>query len=155
MKQAYEQAELAYAADEVPVGAVVVMADEIIGRGSNLVIRESDPTAHAEISALRNAAGRQKNYRLCGSELYVTLEPCLMCYAAMVHSRVDRLYFSAFDKKTGVYSTGSYDKLPRVFNHTVQVEQGLLQEDSSRLLKKFFKERRGAGAVERDGLENR
>ncbi len=155
MKQALGQAELANRHNEVPVGAVVVRDNDIIGTGYNRVIKESDPSAHAEISALRKAGKKTKNYRLCGSDIYVTLEPCLMCYSAMVHARVKTLYFGAFDKKTGVYSSGAFDRMPVIFNHNIQVEPGLLQEESSRLLKTFFKERRGAGAVERDGLENR
>lgn len=155
MQQAIEQAELAYQYDEVPVGAVVVLNDEIIGMGCNRVIKESDPSAHAEIAALRNAGKKIKNYRLLNTEMYVTLEPCLMCYAALVHARVKSLYFGAFDEKTGVYSSGAYDRMPGIFNHNIRVEPGVLREESSRLLKKFFKERRGAGVAERDGLENR
>ena len=155
MKQAIEQAELADRSDEVPVGAVVVRDNDIIGTGYNRVIKESDPSAHAEISALRKAGQKTQNYRLTGSDIYVTLEPCLMCYSAMVHARIKTLYFGAFDEKTGVYSSGAFDRLPGIFNHNIQVEPGLLQEESSRLLRTFFKERRGAGAVERDGLENR
>ncbi|MCK4764474.1 MAG: tRNA adenosine(34) deaminase TadA [Candidatus Aminicenantes bacterium] len=155
MKKAVEQAERAYENDEVPVGAVVVLDNEVIGSAGNSVIKESDPCAHAEIAALRAAAKKLKNYRLTGSDIYVTLEPCLMCYSALVHARVKTLYFGAFDKKTGVYSSGAFDRLPPVFNHDIGVEPGVLQEESSRILKKFFKERRGAGAVERDGLENR
>ncbi len=155
MKKAYEQAELAYANQEVPVGAVIVLDDEIIGRGYNSAIKESDPSAHAEIAALRGAGKKVENYRLFNTEIYVTLEPCLMCYAALVHARVKSLYFAAFDDKTGVYSSGVFDKITNVFNHNVFVEGGIMQEQSSRLLLKFFQERRGARAVERDGLENR
>lgn len=155
MKLAIEQAELAYRSDEVPVGAVIVLDDEIVGEGYNRVIRESDPTAHAEITALRSAGKKMKNYRLLNTEVYVTLEPCVMCYSALVQARVKALYFGAFDEKTGVYSTGAYDRMPGIFNHDIEVEPGVLQEESSGMLKHFFKERRGAGAVERDGLENR
>ena len=155
MNQAIKQAKLAYKYREVPVGAVVVLNKKIIGRGYNSVIKKRDPSAHAEIAALRNAGKKIKNYRLLNSEVYVTLEPCLMCYSALVHDRVKTLYFSAFDEKTGVYSSGALDRIPAVFNHNIAVETGILQEESSRILKKFFKERRGAGAAERDGLENR
>ncbi len=156
MKKAIEQAKEAARHEEVPVGAVLVLDDKIIGSGWNRVIADADPTAHAEITALRKAGKKLKNYRLTGCDLFVTLEPCLMCYSALVQARVKSLYFAAADEKTGVFSTGAYDRLPRFFfNHHIDVEAGLLQGESSRLLKEFFQERRGAGAVERDGLENR
>ena len=155
MKLAIKQAKLAYRSNEVPVGAIVVLNDEIVGKGYNRVIKESDPTAHAEITALRSAAKKMKNYRLLNTEVYVTLEPCVMCYSALVHARVKTLYFGAFDEKTGVYSSGAYDRMPGIFNHDIRVEAGVLQEESSGMLKNFFKARRGAGVVERDGLENR
>ncbi|MCI0471638.1 MAG: tRNA adenosine(34) deaminase TadA [Candidatus Aminicenantes bacterium] len=155
MKQAIKQAELAYRNDEVPVGAVIVKDNSVIGKGYNRVIRTSDPSAHAEITALRAASKKMNNYRLVDTDIYVTLEPCLMCFSALVHARIKTLYFGAFDEKTGIYSSGAYDRLPAVFNHNISVEPGVLQEGCSRLLKKFFEARRGAGAVERDGLENR
>ena len=155
MKLAIAQAEQAYRDDEVPVGAVIVLNDEVIGMGYNQVIKESDPSAHAEITALRSAGKKIKNYRLLDTEIYVTLEPCLMCYSALVQARVKRIYFGAFDEKTGIYSSGAYDRMPGIFNHHISVEPGLFREEAERLLKKFFSERRGAGAVERDGLENR
>lgn len=155
MKQAIKQAKLAYKNGEVPVGAVIVKDNEVIGKGYNRVIEKSDPSAHAEITALRAAGKKINNYRLVDTEIYVTLEPCLMCFSTLVHARVKALYFAAFDEKTGVYSSGAYDRLPAVFNHNICVEPGVLQDECSHLLKKFFEERRGAGAVERDGLENR
>jgi tRNA(adenine34) deaminase len=155
MKLAIEQAELAYRYDEVPVGAVVVLDDEIIGKGYNRVIKDSDPSAHAEIAALRSAGKKINNYRLLNTDVYVTLEPCVMCYSALVQARIKTLYFGAFDEKTGVYSSGAYDRMPGIFNHDIEVEPGVLQEETSGMLKNFFKKRRGAGAVERDGLENR
>lgn len=155
MKKALEQAQLAYSDEEVPVGAVVVLDDEVVGQGCNAMIKNCDPSAHAEIAALRSAGSRVKNYRLTGCEVFVTLEPCLMCYSALVQARISKLYFAAFDDKAGIYSTGAFDRMPAVFNHSIRVEPGIMQEESTRLLKRFFLERRGAGAVERDGLENR
>lgn len=155
MRQALQQAAAAQEIGEVPVGAVVVHDDRVVGRGHNAVIKSADPTAHAEIVALRRAGKRAKNYRLPDMEVYVTLEPCLMCYTALVQARVKKLYFAADDGKTGVFSTGAFDGIQHIFNHRVEVEPGILREESSRLLNDFFRVRRGAGAVERGGLENR
>jgi tRNA(adenine34) deaminase len=155
MEKAVELAELAYKEEEVPVGAVVVLNNEIIGRGYNSVIKNSDPTAHAEIIALREAGKAVKNYRILDTEIYVTLEPCLMCYAAMVNARVKNLYFGAFDQKTGIFSTGTFDLIKNIFNHTIEVKSGIIEDKAAELLQSFFRARRGAGAVERDGLENR
>jgi tRNA(adenine34) deaminase len=155
MNQALDLAKQAYKDNEVPVGAVIVKNDKIIGRGYNSVIKNSDPSSHAEIVALREAGKQTTNYRILDSELYVTLETCLMCYSAMVNARIKKLYFGAFDFKTGVFSTKKFDQIQDIFNHKIDLETGLLQEESSDLLKNFFKERRDAGAVERDGLENR
>lgn len=155
MEKAYEQAELAFKEEEVPVGAVVVLDNEIIGRGYNSVIKNSDPTAHAEIIAIRQAGKLVKNYRILDTDIYVTLEPCLMCYAAMVNARVKNLFFGAFDSKSGIFSTGKFDLIKNIFNHTIEVKSGIIGDKSAQLLQEFFKVRRGAGAVERDGLENR
>ena len=155
MKQAFALAELAYREQEVPVGAVVVLDNEIIGKGCNSVIKESDPTAHAEIMALREAGKEIKNYRILNADIYVTLEPCVMCYAAMVQARVGNLYFGAFDNKAGIFSTGKFALIKDIFNHTITVKSGIMLEDTSKLLQDFFRERRGAGVVERGGLENR
>ncbi len=155
MEQAYAQAEMAYAAGEVPVGAVVVKNDEIIGTGYNRVISISDPTAHAEVVALRAAGQRVQNYRIVDADLYVTLEPCIMCYAALVHARIRNLYYGADDFKGGIFSTEKFFLIKNVFNHTITTKSGIIGGKSSELLKAFFRERRGAGAVERDGLENR
>ena len=140
---------------EVPVGAVLVKADRVIARGANAMISRSDPTAHAEIRALRSGARCLGNYRTLGCELFVTLEPCLMCYSAMVQARIKKLYYGAADPKAGVFTTGALAKIGSVFNHRFEVEAGLLGESCSALIKDFFRARRGAGAVERDGLENR
>ena len=155
MSQALELARLAYQKQEVPVGAVVVMGNEIIGTGYNSMIKDSDPTAHAEIAALRAAGARMRNYRLLDADIYVTLEPCLMCYTAMVQARVKNLFFGAFDAKTGIFSTGAFAKVKMIFNHTITVKSGIIGEASTKILQDFFQERRGAGVVERGGLENR
>ena len=158
MKKALEMAELAYQQQEVPVGALVVLDNEIIGAGYNSVIKNCDPTAHAEIVALRAAAEKTGNYRVLGADVYVTLEPCLMCCAAMVHARVNNLFFGALDAKTGIFSTGAFEQIKSIFNHTIAVKSGIMLEASSKLLQEFFqkrRERRGAGVVERGGLENR
>lgn len=155
MQKALVNAEEAYRMNEVPVGAVVVFENEIIAEGYNSVISKSDPTAHAEIIALRAAGKKIGNYRILEADLFVTLEPCLMCYSAMVHARIRRLIYGAIDKKTGYFSTGSFELVGDIFNHKIERIPGLLATESSDLLKKFFKERRDAGAAERGGLENR
>ena len=128
--------------EEVPVGAVLVLDGAIIGEGWNRNIGTHDPTAHAEIAALRDAGQRAGNHRLPGSTLYVTLEPCLMCAGAIVHARVARVMFGADDPKTG--AAGSvFDALASpLHNHLVQVAKGLCADESAGLLKQFFKARR-------------
>ena len=155
MKKALSQAEAAEKRGEVPVGAVVVRDGRVIGRGGNAPIGDSDPSAHAEIKALRRAGKKTGAYRLNGSELYVTLEPCLMCYGAMVQARIARLHYGAGDPKNGIFSSGVFDSVKHVFNHRIAVESGLLAGPAAAMLSGFFQARRGAGAVERDGLENR
>ncbi len=155
MEMAIEQARVAKENKEVPVGAIVVLNGKIVGKGCNSVIANSDPTAHAEIVAIRDAGQKIKNYRLIEAEIYVSLEPCLMCYSAMVNARVKKLYYSAYDFKTGIFSTKKFEQLTNVYNHYIEVEQGILKDKSSELLIDFFEVRRGAGAVERGGLENR
>lgn len=143
MRHALALAHQAQADGEVPVGAVVVADGEIIGEGWNRPIGSSDPTAHAEIVALRAAAAAIGNYRLPGSTLYVTLEPCPMCAGAIVHARVKRVVFAATDPRAG--AAGSvFDLLPSDarFNHYTCCEGGVLAEESSTLLKTFFRERR-------------
>jgi tRNA(adenine34) deaminase len=127
---------------EVPVGAVVVMGGEIIGRGFNQSITSSDPTTHAEIVALRAAAAHLKNYRLVECELYVTLEPCMMCVGAMFHARLKRVVFGASDPKTG--ACGSVINLPaeEKLNHHAAFEGGVLASECSEMLKAFFAQRR-------------
>ena len=147
MRAALEQARAAGAVDEVPVGAVVVCAGEIVGRGFNQPIGRHDPTAHAEIMALRDAATRLGNYRLPGCTLYVTLEPCVMCSGAIMHARIARVVYGARDPKTGV--AGSVLDLfaePRL-NHHATIEGGLLADDCGRMLSSFFAARRSKTLV--------
>lgn len=155
MKKALAQAAAAEKRGEVPVGAVLVRDGRVIGRGGNAPIANCDPSAHAEIVALRRAGKKSGAYRLNDAELFVTLEPCLMCYGAMVQARIARLYYGADDPKNGIFSSGVFDNVQHVFNHRITVEAGLLAGPASELLTGFFQARRGAGAVERDGLENR
>jgi tRNA(adenine34) deaminase len=142
MQAALDEARLAGAAGEVPIGAVVVHEGAIIARGQNRVLRDLDPTAHAEIVALRAAATAIGNYRLLGCTLYVTLEPCAMCAGAMIHARLDRLVYAAADPKAGaVGSVLAVLNHPQL-NHQMQVDQGILAEESAELLRSFFRERR-------------
>ncbi|MGI4845760.1 MAG: tRNA adenosine(34) deaminase TadA [Janthinobacterium lividum] len=144
MGLALEQARLAWAEGEVPVGAVVVKDGEVIAAGYNQPIGRHDPTAHAEIVALRAAAARLGNYRLPGCELYVTLEPCVMCSGAMMHARLARVVYAARDPKTG--ACGSVLDLfeQERLNHHTEVQGGVMADESSNLLKAFFAERRAA-----------
>jgi len=132
MGQALALAKRAREKGEVPVGAILVFENKIIGRGYNSPISKLDPTAHAEIMALRSAAKKLKNYRLLGTTLYVTLEPCLMCVSAMTHARIDRCVFGAADPK----------KVPNIINHAVDYIGGVLEGECSEILKTFFRERR-------------
>ncbi|MEJ2174921.1 MAG: tRNA adenosine(34) deaminase TadA [bacterium] len=142
MRRALELARLGQAEGEVPVGAVVVLDDRVIGEGWNRPIAARDPTAHAEIRALRAAAQGVGNYRLAGAQLYVTLEPCAMCVGAMFHARIARVVFGACDPKTG--SAGSVIDLfsEARLNHHTTVLGGVLAEESGALLSAFFAARR-------------
>jgi tRNA(adenine34) deaminase len=144
MQLALDQARLAWAVGEVPVGAVVVRDGEVIAAGYNQPIGRHDPTAHAEIVALRAAADKLGNYRLPGCELYVTLEPCAMCSGAMMHARLARVVYAAVDPKTG--ACGSVLDLfkQEQLNHHTEVVGGVLADDSSAMLRSFFAERRAA-----------
>lgn len=142
LKKALAQAHIAATLNEVPVGAVLVKDDRIVAEGYNQPISTNDPTAHAEIVVLRDAALKLKNYRLVDTTLYVTLEPCAMCIAALVHARVKRIVFGAEDPRTGaVKSAISLIKAPH-FNHHIEWEGGVLIQECSELLKNFFKARR-------------
>jgi tRNA(adenine34) deaminase len=142
MQAALAEARMAADADEVPIGAVVCFLDWIVGRGQNRVMRDKDPTAHAEIVALREAATAMGNYRLNGCTLYVTMEPCAMCAGAMIHSRIDRLVFAAADPKAGAAgSVLSVINHPHL-NHQIQVDQGIFAEESAEVIRSFFQARR-------------
>lgn len=142
MREALRLAREAEAAGEVPVGAVVVRGGEVIGRGRNSPIAANDPTAHAEMIALREAAAATGNYRLEGCTLFVTLEPCPMCAGALVHSRVDRLVFGARDLRFGgVRSKFQLADSP-LLNHRVEIVEGVLAAECTALLKDFFEARR-------------
>ncbi len=130
--------------EEIPVGAVLVRDDEIIGEGWNQSISGNDPSAHAEIVALRTAGQKLQNYRLPGTTLYVTLEPCVMCAGAIVHARVDRVVIAADDPKTGAAGSVFDTLISDRHNHRVAITRGLLADESSQLLREFFRERRGS-----------
>lgn len=142
MREALSMARSAECLGEVPVGALVVREGQIVGRGFNSPIGESDPTAHAEIAALRDAARHLDNYRLPGCELFVTLEPCAMCAGAILHARIARVVYGARDPKTGVH--GSVVDLFAVerLNHHTTVVGGVLAEECGQLLSAFFAARR-------------
>jgi len=143
MRRALILAQQAEHHGEVPVGAVIVVGGDVVGEGFNQPIGLHDPTSHAEVMALRDAATRLQNYRLPGSTLYVTLEPCPMCAGAIIHARVERVVFAAPDPRSG--AAGSmFDLLPsdQRFNHSTACEGGLLAEESAAMLRAFFRARR-------------
>lgn len=142
MRRALDLARAAAAGGEVPVGALLVRGDEVLGEGANCPIGTHDPTAHAEVQALRAAGTRVGDYRLNGTTLYVTLEPCIMCAAALVHARVDRVVFGAWDPKAG--GAGSLTDVFNIagLNHRVDVFGGVLAEECGTLLSGFFRQRR-------------
>jgi tRNA(adenine34) deaminase len=142
MAHAIRLARRSESSDEVPVGAVLVADDEVVGEGWNQPIALSDPTAHAEVLALRQAAERRGNYRLVDCTLYVTIEPCTMCAGALVHARVKRLVFGAPEKRAGaVVSSARVLSNPNL-NHKVEVVSGVLEEQCSALVRSFFQRRR-------------
>jgi len=142
MATALDEARAAGAAGEVPIGAVAVHEGLIIARGQNRVLRDNDPTAHAEIVALRAAAAALKNYRLNGVTLYATLEPCAMCAGAIIHARLDRLVYAAADPKAGAAGSVLTVLNHPQLNHRLGVESELLAEESAELLRNFFRDRR-------------
>ncbi len=142
MQAALDQARAAETAGEVPIGTIVVFEDQIIARGQNRVLRDNDPTAHAEIVALRTAAHAIGNYRLNGCTVVSTLEPCAMCAGAMIHARIDRLVFAADDPKAGAAGSVLNVLNHAALNHQIAVERGLLAEESAALLREFFQRRR-------------
>jgi tRNA(adenine34) deaminase len=150
MREALALAALAAAEGEVPVGAIVVRDAEIVGRGRNAPIGGHDPTAHAEIAALRDAARRLGNYRLPGCELYVTIEPCVMCAGAILHARIARVVFGARDAKTGA-AGGVVDLFAEArLNYHATVTGGVLSDECGALLSSFFARRRAAAREGRD-----
>ncbi|HHV6511949.1 TPA: tRNA adenosine(34) deaminase TadA, partial [Haemophilus influenzae] len=150
MRYALELADKAEALGEIPVGAVLVDdARNIIGEGWNLSIVQSDPTAHAEIIALRNGAKNIQNYRLLNSTLYVTLEPCTMCAGAILHSRIKRLVFGASDYKTGAIGSRFHFFDDYKMNHTLEITSGVLAEECSQKLSTFFQKRREEKKIEK------
>lgn len=143
MALAIKQAEIAQTHGEVPVGAVVVnAAGEVVGLGANAVIRCSDPSAHAEVVALRQAALAARNYRLPGTTLYVTLEPCAMCLGTMFHARVGRIVFGAYDPKTGACGSRLDITQTGLINHHAEIVGGVMAQACGDLLSQFFKQRR-------------
>jgi tRNA(adenine34) deaminase len=147
MQRALDLAREAETAGEVPVGAVVVCNGELVSQAWNRPIATNDPTAHAEILALRAAAARHGNYRLSGCDLYVTLEPCAMCAGAIIHARIRRVIFAADDPKAG--AAGSVFNIldSRKLNHYVEIQRGLYAEESAELLQTFFRARRGSATA--------
>lgn len=144
MREALALAREAAAAGEVPVGAVIVREGEIIGRGRNGPVGAHDPTAHAEITALRDAAARVGNYRLPGCTLYVTLEPCVMCVGAFMHARVDRVVYGTTEPKSGAMESTQRAHEHPALNHRITVVSGVLAADCREVLQAFFRERRAS-----------
>ncbi|MCY3540653.1 MAG: tRNA adenosine(34) deaminase TadA [Gammaproteobacteria bacterium] len=144
MHQALTLAREAKVAGEVPVGAIVVLEGSVVGTGVNRSIQQQDPTAHAECEALREAARQLGNYRLPGTTLFVTVEPCLMCVGAMVHARVNQLVFGTREPKAGAIVSNIHAlQLPH-WNHTIEYTEGILAEESKQLMQEFFRSRRVA-----------
>lgn len=142
MQRALELAQHAQEKGEVPVGAILVKEDQILGEGWNAPITAHDPTAHAEIRALRNAAQRLGNYRLLDTTLYVTLEPCVMCAGAIVHARVKRVVYGATDPKTGAAGSVFNILNSELHNHRVEITAGVLEQECSAMLRNFFQAKR-------------
>ena len=149
MQLALAEARQAALAGEVPVGAVVVVAGRQVGRGHNRTVSAQDPTSHAEMEALRDAARQMRNYRLPGSTLYVTVEPCMMCAGAMVHARVERLVFGAREPKAGAVRSAARVLDWEHLNHKVAVVEGVLAEECGELMASFFADRRRRASTPR------
>ena len=142
MEEALKEAKKALEKGEVPIGAVVVLGEDVIGRGYNQPVAKNDPTAHAEIIALRDASMNLKNYRLKDTLVYSTLEPCLMCAGALVHARIKKLFYSSSDPKSGVIESNGSLMQSAFLNHKISYEGGILKEESSQILKNFFLKKR-------------
>lgn len=153
MRQALLEAKKAYERGEVPIGTVIVLSDKIIGLNYNQILRLKDPTAHAEILALKEAAAYLKNERLLNTTIYVTIEPCAMCVGALVLARVKNLVYGADDPKTG--ACGSIINLAQhpQLNHQLNVRKGILREEAKELMERFFKEKRRKKEQRRDSRE--
>lgn len=149
MRMALEQARHGLDSGEVPVGAVVVLAGRLVGAGFNQPIGSHDPTAHAEVMALRAAAAAVGNYRLTGATLYVTVEPCLMCVGAMVHARIGTVVFGTAEPKSGaILSTVCAPELPGL-NHRLEVVPGILEDECREVIQSFFRQRRRGSSIAR------
>ncbi len=142
MREALIEAHKAEAEGEVPVGAVILVNEKLVGRGHNHSIRSHDPTAHAEILALRHGTHSMRNYRLPGSIMVVTIEPCIMCVGALIHARVERLIYGASDPKAGAVKSLFHLADSPQLNHQIEVVSGVLEEECSYLLRSFFEARR-------------
>lgn len=142
MQKAIDLAYVAAEISEVPVGAVIVRDNQIIGEGYNQPIGTSDPTAHAEIMALRDAAGKENNYRLPGSTLYVTIEPCTMCVGAMIHARIGTIVFGAREPRAGALISNLQLHEQQFYNHRPSILEGILAEECGQLISNFFSDRR-------------
>ena len=142
MQKALEEAKKSLSKNEVPVGAVIIFDGVIIGRGHNQPILKTDPTSHAEIEAIRNASEKMKNYRLNGADLYVTLEPCAMCFGAIIHSRISKIFYGARDPKSGVCGSCEDLSTKKYLNHKPEIKGNIMEETCSKLLRDFFKARR-------------
>jgi tRNA(adenine34) deaminase len=143
MRYALNRARQAGERGEVPVGAVVVVDGELVAEGSNAPIETHDPTAHAEIVALRRAAAEARNYRLSGATLYVTIEPCQMCVGAMIHARVERLVYGAPEPKAGAIESAMHAHEHPALNHRMEVRGGVLENECREVIQRFFEGRRG------------
>jgi tRNA(adenine34) deaminase len=139
MKYAIKEAKKAQIKNEIPVGSIIVLNNKIIARAHNQSIFKNDPTAHAEIQVLQKAGKKLQNYRLNNTTLYVTLEPCAMCFGAISHARINRVVFGAYDHKTGVCGSSINLCNEKIFNHKIIITGGILEKQCSQLLKSFFK----------------
>jgi len=142
MELAYHEATLAGKNGDVPVGAIIVKDGNIIAKAFNATITKNDPSAHAEVEAIRIACNEISNYRLSGTQLFVTLEPCMMCYGTIIHSRISKIYFGAYDKKTGVCGSCFDASKINCFNQSPEITGGILEKKCSKILKDFFKSKR-------------
>ncbi len=142
MKEALKEAKKSYQKDEIPVGAVIVKDGKIIARGHNIKETKTDPTKHAEIIAIQKASKKLQTWRLSGCTMYVTLEPCSMCAGSLIQARIDKVVIGTMDEKTGACGSVLNLLSDYKFNHTVQIETGIMQEECKKILQQFFKELR-------------